>query len=68
MLPNRVSYVDRVELNILDFDIILVWIDCMHVLRPLIVGQEWRGLTSLMNPLLSGKGEILFLEVVLSLV
>ncbi|XP_069148214.1 uncharacterized protein [Solanum lycopersicum] len=54
MLPNRVSYVDQVELNMLDFDIIL--------------GQEWRGLTSLMNPLLSGKGEILFLEVVLSLV
>ena len=42
MLPNRVSYVDLVELDMLDFDVILgMGIDCMDVLPPLIVGQEW---------------------------
>ena len=42
MLPNRVSYVDLVELDMLDFDVILgMGIDCMDVLPPLIVGQGW---------------------------
>ena len=40
MLPNRVSYVDLVEIYMFDFDIIWVWIGCMHVLPPYIVGQE----------------------------
>ena len=39
MLPNRVFYIDVVELDMLDFDIIFVWIGCMQVLPPLIVGQ-----------------------------
>ena len=41
LLPNRVSCVDLVELDMPDFDIYWVWIGCMHVLHPLIVGQEW---------------------------
>ena len=41
MLPKRVSYVDQEELDMFDFDIILLWIGCMHVLPPLIVEQEW---------------------------
>ena len=41
MLPNILSYVDLVELDMLDFDLYWVWIGCMHVLHPLIVKKEW---------------------------
>ena len=62
-LPNRVSYVDLVRLNILDFNIILgmdwfhaciAYIDC----RTRAVRFNFK-----MNQLLSGRGEILFLGV-----
>ena len=60
MLPNRVSYVDLIELAMFDFDVILGmdWlnacfasIDC----RTRVVKFNFQ-----MNPLLSGKREILF--------
>ena len=68
MLPNRVSCVDLAELDMLDFDIIL-GMDWLHACfasidcRTRIVGLIFQ-----MNPLLSGRGEILFLEAVSSLV
>ena len=40
-LPNRVSNVDLVEFDMLDLILYWVWIVCMHVLHPLIVGQAW---------------------------
>ena len=41
MLPNRVSYVELVELDILDLILYWVWISCMLALPLLIVGQRW---------------------------
>ena len=63
-LPNRVTHVELVELDVVDFNIIL-GICCM---LPLIVGQELSSLIFLLNPSFSGKGEVLFLEFVSFLV
>ena len=40
-LPNRVSLVDLVELDMVNFDVCLGMIGYMFVLRPLNVGQAW---------------------------
>ena len=37
--PNRVTLVELVELDMVDFDVILEWAGCMLVLHPLIVGR-----------------------------
>ena len=67
MFPNRVCYVDLVEHDMLDFDIIL-GMDWLHACFASIdCKTRVVSLTFQMNLLLSGKGEILFLEV-LSLV
>uniref|UniRef100_A0A0V0H6A2 Putative ovule protein n=1 Tax=Solanum chacoense TaxID=4108 RepID=A0A0V0H6A2_SOLCH len=42
-LSRRITLVDSVELDILDFDVILVWIGCMHVMPLSIVGLRWLG-------------------------
>ena len=38
-LQNRVTLVDLIELDMLDFYVIWVWISCMLALPLLIVGQ-----------------------------
>ena len=68
MLPNRVSYVDLEELDMLDFDIILG----MDWLRACFASIDCRTRVVRFNfqnePLVECKGGNLFLEVVLSLV
>ena len=64
ILPNRVSYVELVEHDMLDFDIIL-GMDWLHVCFAYIDCRiRVVKFNSLTESLVEWKGEILFLEVV----
>ena len=68
MLPNRVSYVDLVELDMLDFDIIF-GMDQLHAFFALFNSRTRVVKFNFPNePVVKWKGEIIFLEDILFLV